>query len=168
MKHFSSLLRWTTAAGLLLALAASVAACGSSDGGSSQASAAQQSGTADQGAAAQGVATAVPGPPPVVIGVSPFGTGTIEDEFGNDWNSVYAGLEDNGVSVDCAACELWVDGAQVTDLEIVMETSDTGAPVVHYRIAEGISYSTPRDVKVIIVTADGQRATYTWNATEGG
>jgi len=68
------------------------------------------------------------------------------------------------VSVDPAACELWVGDTEVTDREIVMETSDTGAPVVHCRLADDIGYNTPRDMKVIVVTTDGQQTTYTWVA----
>jgi len=107
-------------------------------------------------------------PAPVITGVAPYGYGAImeQEQYVNSWGSVYAELEDNGVSVDPARCELWIDGQRWSVSEVLIESDNAGSPVVRFVPIDAISYVSPHDVEVIIVSSDGQRATYAW--TGGG
>ena len=141
---------------LLLALAAANGACGLATGE-----------VADSAVSAA-ADTATPGPPPVIAGVAPFGGSFMLQPDDNSWNSVRVGLEANGVSIDPARCELYVDDEPIRDAQVILKSGGAGSPIVQFELASALSYTTPRRLKVVILATDGQRDTHEWTAVEGG
>jgi len=122
-------------------------------------------------------------PAPVITGVAPFGVYAplgghgdwVDQEYGVPYTpgmgpyelpNVYAGLENNGVSIDPGQCELYVDDERVSDAEVVLETSGAGWPVVHFRLARPIDEFF-HILRVTIVSTDGQRDTCEWDLGPG-